>query len=134
MKAKTILIALALVSTTMLKAQHTISVSIKKLESSQGLVMIELVDKNDQVVQQLAEPISSNACTVTFEDVESGTYAIRYYHDENGNRKMDTGNFGIPKEGYGFSNNARGFMGPPDFEDMLFEVSQDVKMSLKTVN
>lgn len=32
-------------------------------------------------------------------------YAIGFYHDENNNRKLDNGMFGIPKEGFGFSNN-----------------------------
>ena len=28
--------------------------------------------------------------------------------------------FGIPKEAYGCSNNAKGFMGPPKYEDAKF--------------
>ncbi len=118
----------------MLKAQHTISVTIVKLENSHGVVMVELVDQNDKVVQQVAEPITNKTCSFSFADIEKGTYAIRYYHDENKNGKMDTGSFGIPKEGYGFSNDARGFMGPPDFEDMLFSLNGDVQMKLETVN
>ena len=29
---------------------------------------------------------------------------------------------GIPKEGYGFSNDAKGRMGPPSFDDAAVEV------------
>jgi uncharacterized protein (DUF2141 family) len=29
--------------------------------------------------------------------------------------------FGIPQEGYGFSNNARGSMGPPAFDKAAFQ-------------
>ena len=96
--------------------------------------MVELVDANNKEVQQMAVIASDGNSSFTFKDVKPGTYAIRYFHDENNNGKMDTGTFGIPKEGYGFSNNARGFMGPPDFEDMLFEVDKDLRMTLKTVN
>lgn len=42
-----------------------------------------------------------------FEGVPSGTYALVVLHDENMNGKLDTNWLGIPKEGYGFSNDAK---------------------------
>ena len=33
---------------------------------------------------------------------------------------MDTGLFGIPSEGYGFSNQAGGAFGPPGFDSASF--------------
>jgi uncharacterized protein (DUF2141 family) len=66
--------------------------------------------------------IENNECTVTFKKVPAGTYAISLFHDENDNGKMDTNFLGIPKESYGCSNNAKGFMGPPKWEDAKFEV------------
>ena len=115
-------------------AQNTVTVTVTGLKSSKGNVMLEMVNANDKVVAQKVERISDKKSTIIIENVKPGTYAIRFYHDENNNQKMDTGTFGIPTEGYGFSNNARGFMGPPDLEDMLFTVSGDVKMTLKTKN
>ena len=55
----------------------------------------------------------------TFE-IPAGTYVIGYYIDANGNEKLDTNFIGIPKEEYGFSNNARGTFGPPSFESASF--------------
>lgn len=52
-----------------------------------------------------------------FVDLNAGTYAVAVYHDENSNGELDKNLFGIPTEGYGFSNDARGFMGPPSFEE-----------------
>jgi uncharacterized protein (DUF2141 family) len=52
--------------------------------------------------------------------IPKGDYAISVFHDLNGNGVLDTHLFGIPKEPYGFSNNARGTMGPPSFEDCTF--------------
>jgi uncharacterized protein (DUF2141 family) len=37
------------------------------------------------------------------------------FHDENDNGVLDKGAFGIPTEGYGFSNNAKGFFGAPSW-------------------
>lgn len=56
-----------------------------------------------------------------FVDISAGTYAIGVIHDENMNGKLDTNWLGIPKEGYGFSNDAKGFVSAPSFEDASFE-------------
>lgn len=56
-----------------------------------------------------------------FEGVEPGAeYAVAAFHDENGNDDLDRGVFGIPTEGTGASNDARGFMGPPRWEHARF--------------
>jgi len=33
--------------------------------------------------------------------------------------------FGVPQEAFGFSNDARGSMGPPDFEEAAFTLDSD---------
>jgi uncharacterized protein (DUF2141 family) len=53
----------------------------------------------------------------------AGTYAVACLHDENKNGKLDTGLFGIPKEGTVASNHAKGFMGPPSFDKAKFSFS-----------
>lgn len=60
-----------------------------------------------------------------FKNVPSGTYAISAYMDKNGNSTLDKGSFGVPKEKYGFSNNARGQLGPPSFKAASFELSEN---------
>ena len=55
-----------------------------------------------------------------FEDMPPGTYAMAVVHDENMNGKLDTNSAGIPKEGYGFSNNAKASMGAPSFDAASF--------------
>ena len=57
-----------------------------------------------------------------FENIPNGKYAIMAYHDENNNGKLDTNFLGIPKEGYGFSNNAKGKFSAPSFEKASFDV------------
>ncbi|OYW00682.1 MAG: hypothetical protein B7X11_04385, partial [Acidobacteria bacterium 37-65-4] len=63
--------------------------------------------------------------TVVFPRVPSGTYAIAVLHDENRNGRMDKGLFSLPKEGYGFSNDAMGLMGPPGFDNAGFRCGSD---------
>ena len=56
-----------------------------------------------------------------FEDIPPGRYALGVIHDENMNGKLDMNAFGVPKEGYGFSNDAKGWLGAPSFEAASFE-------------
>jgi uncharacterized protein (DUF2141 family) len=65
--------------------------------------------------------VKGSTMVVEIPDLPHGTYAIAAYHDKNRNGKLDKGFFGIPTENYGFSNNARGTFGPPDFNDAKFE-------------
>lgn len=55
-----------------------------------------------------------------FEDIPPGTYALAVIHDENMNGELDTNVLGIPKEGYGFSNDARALFGAPSFSEASF--------------
>jgi uncharacterized protein (DUF2141 family) len=46
---------------------------------------------------------------------------VASYHDENDNGKLDTNAFGLPTEGYGFSNDAQGTLGPPSYTQAAFD-------------
>ena len=68
-----------------------------------------------------------------FEDIPKGTYAMAVVHDENMNGKLDTNWLGIPTEGYGFSNDAKGLLGAPSFSAASFPYdgqNLDMTMSL----
>lgn len=132
MKALFITIAIASIS-FFSSAQNTLSIEITGLKTNSGTVMIKLLEANQKVVKTLKAQVENNTSNVTVKDLPTGTYAVQYFHDENSNGKMDTGSFGRPLEGYGYSNDARGFMGPADFEDQIFELKDDLKITLKTV-
>ncbi len=55
-----------------------------------------------------------------FEDVPAGRYALVVLHDENMNGRIDYNWLGVPREGYGFSNDAHGTLGAPSFEQAAF--------------
>jgi uncharacterized protein (DUF2141 family) len=64
---------------------------------------------------------------VRFRDLPYGTYAVKSFHDEDGNGQLNTNFMGIPTEDYGFSNNARGTMGPAKFEAARFDLDSPEK-------
>lgn len=61
--------------------------------------------------------------TLTFAGLADGDYAVQMFHDEDGDGQMKTNMFGIPSEGFGFSNGARAAFGPPKFADMKVTVN-----------
>ena len=65
------------------------------------------------------------AVTLRFDNLPSGTYALALIHDENGNGKLDT-MLGIPKEGFGFSNNPVIRFGPPSFKSAGVAITSGV--------
>jgi len=111
-------------------AQTSITVEIVGLENNKGRVIVALLDKHEKDLMDTSSYITDNKCTVIFEDVMPGKYAIRFFHDENQNEELDTNFLGIPKEGFGFSNDAMGKFGPKDFSEWLFEVSDDTKIKM----
>jgi uncharacterized protein (DUF2141 family) len=64
--------------------------------------------------------VENKEAVAVFEDVPHGEYAIKVFHDENGNQKLDTNFVGMPKEKFGFSNNVMGRFGPPSYEQARF--------------
>lgn len=127
-----IILILSIFSLLGLHAQESdknIVVNVSNISSNEGAISIALYDSESNFLKKPFEgkriEIKDNACTITFENIPKGTYAISLYHDENGNGKMDTNFMHIPKEDYGCSNNARGFMGPPKWEDAKFELKQE---------
>jgi uncharacterized protein (DUF2141 family) len=79
----------------------------------------------DKAVRRMESSIDSSAVAFLIPGVPRGRYACSALHDKNENRKMDTKLFGIPKEGYAFSQNARERFGPPSFDKAAFDVTGD---------
>ncbi len=104
-------------------------VEVKGIDKIKGNIRVALynVEKDflsDKTFKALEERVDGKICTIKFADVPYGTYAISVYHDENENGELDTGLFGIPKEGYGFSNDVMGTFGPPSFEEAAIDFQQ----------
>lgn len=118
----------------------TITVTITGLRSDKGRLYLSLYNsakgypKQASAAFRLASSsIKDGRCTLSLEGIPKGVYAIACYHDENNNGKIDTNFLGIPTEGTGASNNARGSLGPPKFRDAKFPVDKDVSLSIKII-
>lgn len=129
---KQLIIIATLCFPTLVFTQNQITVDFSNIKLIKGQIFVGLYAsegdfmKEDKNFRNCITPVSSSSAQCILENIPDGKYAITVFHDENGNGRLDTGMFGIPKEGYGFSNNARGMFGPPSFLDSSFEVKGDV--------
>ncbi len=64
-------------------------------------------------------------------NLPEGIYAIALFIDANENFKIDKNFLGIPKEQYGFSNNAMGKLSGPSFEQAEFQVKGSAVQNIK---
>ena len=107
-----------------------IHVDVVGLHNNKGQVLCSLFasaigfpKKDDKAVAHYTAKISNRQASCEFVGIAPGTYAVSAFHDENSNGKLDTNFMGIPREGVAASNDARGRLGPPKFDDAAFHVS-----------
>ena len=77
---------------------------------------------------------TGDSTTVSMGSVEPGRYSVAVFLDEDGDGEFDTNFLGIPREPFGFSNDAMGAMGKPSFDAASFEVGTggaSVELTLK---
>ena len=108
-------------------AQSELTVEVQLGRQAGGSVKVALcpseeafsTDKGCRLLQTKAQ---GEVVRLLAKDLPEGTYAIKAFHDVNDNGVLDTNWMGIPKEPYGFSNDAMGTMGPPKFDQASFVV------------
>jgi len=129
---RTALLAVALAAgcaTAPARADETATVTIELAGlQPQGQVMMQVFNSEaaygaGEALTARQIPITGATATVEFADVPPGQYAVRLFHDVNGNGQFDTNPFGIPTEPFAFSNNARGRFGPATWADAAFTVT-----------
>jgi len=131
-----IIIAIVLFISSLASAQNVgLTVKISGLKNNTGLVQVGLFNSEGTFLKTaykgVSSEIKSNSAIVTFSNIPKGKYAISAYHDTNKNGKLDTNFIGIPKEDFACSNNAKGKMGPPKYEDAKFDLTKDMKIDVK---
>lgn len=115
----------------------TLHVIIENARSARGNIHVDICPQADFLSRC---PYSAEATArqgrveVVVHGVPPGRYAAQITHDENGNKKVDRGLLGIPREGIGFSNNVRVRFSAPRFADAAFTVtggSQSITVNLQ---
>jgi uncharacterized protein (DUF2141 family) len=118
-----------------------IIIELEKINNQNGSIQISIYDGEDGFPDDYKKaffyktyPITPDLKKIVIENIPYGTYALAVLHDENDNFKLDTNFLGIPKEGYGFSNNVKGMFGPPSFNRAKFEMKEKESYHLIKLN
>lgn len=104
-----------------------VEIDVTRLRSTRGVLRICLTSDPANFpactddADALTRSIPASQRSIRFEALPHGSYAAAVIHDENANRKLDT-MLGIPREGFGFSQNPRIGFGAPRFSAARFGV------------
>lgn len=117
--------------TTKIRSQ-TIELNISNIRTNKGNINIAVYKSSDDFENRTAfkKIIISKAnqkadkLTYTF-NIPAGTYGIAMADDENASGKLDKNFFGIPSEGFGFSNYYHTSMSQPKFSSFKFILKQN---------
>lgn len=126
------LLTLTFLLTPMLvSGQYKLTVEMSGLRNSIGQVHFELSNSDEKQVAGVTKSITDGKCLIVIENLKPGRYAFKFFHDENKNSKLDANWMGIPKEGFGFSNNPSIAFGPPSFDKTIFELKESTVITCK---
>jgi uncharacterized protein (DUF2141 family) len=90
-----------------------LTVKVDHISSRGGNLRLALYDRksfaddNAEPIVDKVVPAVPYSVSVVFDGVPAGAYAIKMFQDFNKNERFDQNFLGLPKERYGFSNNAR---------------------------
>lgn len=110
------------------------------MKNTSGYLNIAIADseagyaEKDKAYMQVKTRLSGPEVSMVIKGLPCRDYAISVFHDENGNNTLDRNVRGVPKELYGFSNNARGKSGPPPYGTSRFRLppgAQTVTINLQ---
>ncbi len=132
-----IIFALLLISTHFSQAQTAnLTINIPNIKSTEGTIHIGLYNKEEHFphsgseFRKLVLKATAPAFTYTIKNLPPGEYALAVYHDINGDGKINRNLLGVPKEGYGFSNNVKPFLSAPSFDKVKFLVHSDTTVTI----
>lgn len=127
------LFILCTIGTEAMASTSTLKVTVTNLRSKNGYVAATLFSeeessgfprKSEQAIAKKYVKIDEgHDVPLVFENLPPGVYALAIMHDENADGTMRM-MMGIPREGFGFSNNPRIFFGPPSFKKASVHVDQ----------
>jgi uncharacterized protein (DUF2141 family) len=143
-QVSTILVATlaSLSSKTMAVPTAKLTIVVNQLPNQKGEVCMRIYAKEQGfpqtskgVVQSGCTKITGRSVTKEFYGLKYGTYAVALFHDENGDGKLNTNFLGIPREGFGISNNPPVRASAPKFTNSSFTLRKDtiIKIGMKYI-
>ncbi len=137
---KNTLTIIAAILFTQLSYAQTVSCEISDIQSTKGDIIIGIFKDSESF--ELLKPFKKiklskskikNGVLNIKVNLSPGEYGFTILDDVNKSGEMDYGFFGIPDEGFGFSNYYHTGLSSPDFSDFKFKITENqlVKTKIK---
>ena len=116
-----------------------LTIAIPNVKNQQGQIQIGIYSKAetfphvDEQYKLIFIDANRFSGIDTIKDLPIGAYAIALMHDENSDGICNRNFLGIPKEGYGFSNNIRPVLFIPSFNDCKIDLNRNMSITIKLI-
>ncbi|MFT3909671.1 MAG: DUF2141 domain-containing protein [Ferruginibacter sp.] len=114
-------------------------INVPNIKNKKGNIQVKIYNndksfpKANEQYREAVFKISDIPGPYLIKDLPKGIYAIAILHDENSDKKCNTNMLGIPKEGYGFSNNFRPILSAPVFKDCEIFLTGDTTIQIRLI-
>jgi len=131
-------VAAALLASAALHAAppETVNLTLSfETEAATGAVLVSLFDSEAAYsggapVRRGRVDVAAGEREAVFAGLPAGTYAVKAFHDVDGDGRMNVNPFGQPTEPFAFSNNAPASMGPAAWEGARFTVAGETAQTI----
>jgi uncharacterized protein (DUF2141 family) len=134
-----ILVSTSFAKTANAQATTTLTVVVNGIEHQKGELCIGIYSNEKgfplstkNVVKSACKPITGTSIKQQFSGMKPGNYAVAVVDDQNGDRQLNRDFFGIPKEGFGISNNPTVSIttGTPKFSKARFSLLKNTTVNI----
>ncbi len=131
--------SLSLAKTVNAEPTSTLTIVVDGITHQKGEICLRIYSSekgfpysDTSEVQSGCTQIKGSSLTKQFYGLKPGDYAVAVVDDQNGNHKLDKDFFGIPKEGFGISNNPTVSIttGTPKFRDASFSLQKNTTIKI----
>ncbi|NML06691.1 DUF2141 domain-containing protein [Sphingomonas sp. G-3-2-10] len=118
-------------------AAATLTLHFEGIREAKGAVMIAIY--KDEASWNGGAPVRvamlqvAQGNEVKVEGLAPGRYAVKVFHDADGDGKLTMNPFGIPIEPFGFSRDAVGDRGSPAWDAAAFEIGAGASVQIITL-
>lgn len=107
--------------------KNKIKINVIGIEKIEGSIFMAILNEQEKELENRIIPITNTNFSFEINYTLGQKIAVKVFQDLNNDQKLNTNSIGFPKEPWGVSNNVKPFLGPPNFQKMLFTVSKNTK-------
>ena len=111
---------------------------IQNVHRNQGNLLIAVFNQDqgfpfssEQAVKTVKTAATGSSVTLKISPLQPGRYALALFQDTNQDGKLNTNWLGIPREGYGVSNNFFPTFRAPQFQEAAFSFPQQTELTIQ---